>query len=405
LAALLQSLIFHFFFATGTLAEHLFQLLGLTRSESTLSERRQALSWSLFAELLRQSLRPLAERPTHKQAFWRHWRLVAWDGTRFSLTNTPQILTGLRKAKSRRKRAAWAKMTAVVLLELGLHNPLAAAIGWQGESEYALTRTLLGCLPPAALLLADRLCGCGLILAEISAACRQVGSHFLIRSRTDIKVRTLYSLPDGSAIVELRIRDPKHRKKILYTLRLREIRVRIRGRGGKSCLLRLWTSLLDPKSAPALELGQLYAQRWEQELYWRQMKLELRKSSLLQSHTPETAAQEVAALVLATALLAHERSRIAAGQAPVLDISFVKCLNLLRPLWLVLCLAKELLSPRQKAELASRFDELILASRKPARRNRSCERAVRQPVKSWPRLLTPRYARGEWSYEIVQNTA
>ena len=226
--ALLQSLIFHFFFTTGTLAEHLFQLLGLTRSESTLSERRQALSWSLFTELLRQSLRPLAERTTHPQAFWRRWRLVAWDGTRFSLTNTPQILRGLRKAKSRRKRAAWAKMTAVVLLELGLHNPLAAAIGWQGESEYALTRTLLGCLPPAALLLADRLCGCGLILAEISAACRQVGSHFLIRARTDIKVRTLYSLPDGSAIVELRIRDPKHRKKILHTLHLREIRVRIR---------------------------------------------------------------------------------------------------------------------------------------------------------------------------------
>ena len=29
--------------------------------------------------------------------------------------------------------------------------------------------------------------------------------------------------------------------------------------------------------------------------------------------------------------------------------------------------------------------------------------AVRQPIKSWPRLLKPKYARGEWRYEIVAN--
>jgi hypothetical protein len=31
--------------------------------------------------------------------------------------------------------------------------------------------------------------------------------------------------------------------------------------------LRLWTSLLDPTKAPALELAQLYARRWEQEVW------------------------------------------------------------------------------------------------------------------------------------------
>jgi hypothetical protein len=45
------------------------------------------------------------------------------------------------------KKAAWAKMTAVVLLEVNLHNPLAAAVGGQGQSEYALTRSLIGALP------------------------------------------------------------------------------------------------------------------------------------------------------------------------------------------------------------------------------------------------------------------
>ena len=58
-----------------------------------------------------------------------------------------------------------------VLLELGLHNPLAAAIGRQGESEWQLAGRLLARLPARALLLADRLHGCAAFAAEALAAC------------------------------------------------------------------------------------------------------------------------------------------------------------------------------------------------------------------------------------------
>ncbi len=61
--------------------------------------------------------------------------MLALDGTQFSLTNTPQIKRTRPKAKSRRGRAAFAKITTDVLLEVGLYNPLAAAIGRHGESE------------------------------------------------------------------------------------------------------------------------------------------------------------------------------------------------------------------------------------------------------------------------------
>jgi hypothetical protein len=134
------------------------------------------------------------------------------------------------------------------------------------------------------------------------------------------------------------------------------------------------------------------------------MKLELRKSGLLQSHTPDTAAQEIALLVVATALLAHERSRAAAGQVPVLQVSFLKCLELLRPLWLILGLAADLLSPAQIIELTRRCRAEIRSCLKPKRRARSCIRAVRQPIKSWPRLTKPKYSVGEWTYQVVRNT-
>jgi hypothetical protein len=44
------------------------------------------------------------------------------------------------------------------------------------------------------------------------------------------------------------------------------------------------------------------------EVYFRELKRQLRKTDVLQSHTVETAAQEIAAMVLASALLATERA-------------------------------------------------------------------------------------------------
>ena len=90
-------------------------------------------------------------------------------------------------------------------------------------------------------------------------------------------------------------------------------------------------------------------------MFYRELKRQLRKSALLQAHTVTTAAQEIAALMVAAALLARARDRAAAGLVPVLRVSFVKLLELMRPLWLVLALGEDLLSSRQQEQLAERF--------------------------------------------------
>ena len=253
------------------------------------------------------------------------------DGTQFSLTNTPQVKATLRKAKSRRGRAAFAKITTTVLLELGLHNPLAAAIGRAGQSEWAQALELLAQLPARALLLADRLYGCAAFLAAVQPVCAKIGSHFLIRARSKIKVQTLQRLPDGSRLVRVPVQQKGNQRVIVQWLQLREIHVRVQRPGFRAHRLRLWTSLLDPVTAPALELAKLYTQRWEHELYYRELKCQLRKTDVLQSHTLETGAQEIAAIVLASALLARQRAAATQGQTPVLRVSFVKTLELMRP--------------------------------------------------------------------------
>lgn len=116
-------------------------------NDSSCASRRARLPWEVFTELMQRTLRPLARKKRDPGAFWRGLRLLAMDGTQFSVTNTPQIQRTQRKARSRRGRAAFAKLGASVLLEVGLHNPLAAAIGHQGQSEWQLALSLLAQLP------------------------------------------------------------------------------------------------------------------------------------------------------------------------------------------------------------------------------------------------------------------
>jgi len=386
LTQLLPALIFHFMNGAGTLSQHFFQLFGESLADSSWSDRRARLPWQVFAELMRRALRPRATRRNNPQAFWRGLRLLALDGTQFRLTNTPQLKGVVKKARCRRGRAAFARLTTGVLLEIGLHNPLAAAIGRRGQSEWELARGLLSQLPKGGLLLADRLHGCAAFAAEALAACQRVGSHFLFRARGNIKVQVVKRFKDGSRLIRVPVRAKGNPHPITQWLELREIRVSVGRKGHRSQLLRLWTSLLEAKNYPALELAQLYAQRWEHELYCRELKGSLRRSDVLQSHTLETAAQEIAALVLASALVAVERARAAGGRAPALRLSFVKVLELLRPLWLTLELGGDLLSEGQKNQLVKRFQEHMRRCVTAKRRSRSCPRAVRQVVSKWPRL-------------------
>ena len=387
----------------GTLAQHFYQLYLAPLSDSSWSDRRARLPWEVFTQLMQRALRPLVARRRHPEAFWRGWRLMATDGTQFSVTNTPVIKATQTKAKARRGRAAFVKIVTGVLLEIGLHNPVAAAIGHQGQSEWELGLSLLARLPKKALLLADRLYGCAAFAWKALEACQRVGSHFLIRARTQIQVQEVRRLRDGSRLVRVPVRQKGKPRVVLHWLSLREIRVRIARNGFRTTQLQLWTTLLDPKEAPAQELAQLYAKRWEHELFYRQLKHQLRKSEVLQSHTMETAAQEIAAMIIGAAVLAQERDRAAAGKVPVLRVSFIKLLELMRPLWLVFALGDDLLEEWQKRQLTERFYAQARRCLTPKHRDRSCPRAVRQPVSGWPRLLQNTSQEGPADIIIVRS--
>ena len=389
---LIQGLIFHVLMGAGTLAQHVQQLTGKAITDGALSQRRALLPITVFEQLLDATLQPKAEPARHPEAFYQGLRLGGVDGSLFSVANTPQNKKQLSKARTRRGRAAFPKVGVAVLVELGLHNPLAAAFGSAGESERVLAKQVLAAQPAQSLLLGDRYYGVPRRLVDLPAEDER---HFLMRVKANLQRRVLEVYPDGSALVEIRA-GPTRRL-------VREIQGRVqRGGRGPATVVRLWTSLLDWQRYPAAELLALYVQRWEQELFYKELKVDLRSAGGLQSHTPLTALQEIAALILGYALLVDYRCQAAAvGAVAVLRISFLKTLQIVRGLWPFLELAADLLSPAQVRLVVRRCLHQLAERASPQRRQRACPRALRQPVSRWPRLRKNTYRKGPIQYSIT----
>lgn len=390
---LIMALVFHMAAGAGTLAQHLKAITGQSISDSAFSQRRASWPWQIFELILEHALRCKADEKKHPEAFYHGLRLCGVDGSRFSVANTPQIKKKMPKARARRGRAAFAKVGVAVLLELGLRNPIGAAIGPREESEMALSRQVLDRLPEKSLFLADRYYGVPALLIEFRRIHKEGQREFLVRAKGRLKRRVLESYADGSALVEIRAGQEKPR--------VREIAGQVRKGKASWSQVRLWTSLLDWKKHPAGELLALYARRWEHESFYRELKVDLRSAPLLQSHTPLTAAQEIAALILAYSILVDERIKAAqAGEVAVLRISFLKTLEALRGLWQFLEVTHDLLDERGIRLAVRRTLRLIAERAVPKRRSRSCPRALRQPVSSWPRLVKNTATKAEPEYKL-----
>jgi hypothetical protein len=131
------------------------------------------------------------------------------------------------------------------------------------------------------------------------------------------------------------------------------------------------------------------------------VKRHLRKTAVLQSHTVETGAQEIAAVVLASALLAVERVTTAGDDLSVLRVSFSKLLVVVQAMWLTVSLGEGVLSEHQIRTMLERGYARLRQCRTPARRSRSCPRKVRQPIKRWPRLMRNESVEGPFHLEIL----
>lgn len=394
-ADLVMSLVFHVLQVKGTLSEHVNELTAQTISDSALSQRRSRFSWEVFKTITARVLQPRANVAEHPECFYKGLRLMGIDGTQFSVSNTPQIDSLLTKSMSRRMKAAFAKVGAVVLVELGMRNPIAAAIAREQESEMSLAEEVLPSLPEQSLLIADRYYGHGSFIDTILELEASGSKKFLLRAKKSLNGKVLKHHPDGSQLIEINFKG--------RLIQVRQIIGSVGRKGGRLSEVRFWTNLLDWVEYPAADLLKLYARRWEQETFYRELKVDMRSASLLRSHTTETAAQEIAALIMGYSILVQERIAASAeGQVPVLRISFAKTLDVISSMWQFFLVAEDILSQQQVTAIVRAAIEKIVLRAVSPRRKRSCKRAIRQPVSGWPRLIEPSYETGDFIYVVNQ---
>ena len=150
-----------------------------------------------------------------------------------------------------------------------------------------------------------------------------------------------------------------------------------------------------------MELLALYGRRWEHEVFYKELKVDTRSMPYLRSHKPLTAMQEMAAMIIAYAVLVD--CRVAAAKeadVEVLRISFLKTHDIVQGLWRFLEVSSDLLGPEGVKVVVSRTMEKLGRLVTKERRHRTCPRALRKPVSSWPRLRRNTYNVGTIDYTI-----
>ena len=404
----------------GSLQHIMRRYFAVRVSSSALSQRRAHMQLEPFITVMRHALRPMARQDRHPDCFFAGLLLVGIDGTQFDLLNTLQINAEVAKVATRRGEAAFAKLSASVLVELGTHAPLGVAMAFGALSEKNLCQQLWESLPEKSLLILDRYYGQAPMLQELQRQCETRSSHFLVRVRDKLNVKVQRPCGDGSAqvTVTLREREPaavgdgelpppvessakargrprKHPPQQVSQLTVREVRGRIQCGNGQRAEVRLWTSLSE-QQASSEQLLELYARRWEQELFYKELKLQVNQGNLLAGQRTETAAQQVAAMMIACSLLAEERLAIAevsqdkaVRQAGAVRISFALCQEYTAALFLVLQSSEGLMDRHAQGELVRRVRVQIAEAALPPRRLRTCQRKVRRPVDKWPRMMNP----------------
>jgi hypothetical protein len=257
-------------------------------SKSAIFQARARLGSAPVQALFARVARPLAA-PGAVGAWLAGRRLVAMDGTCLDVADTAANDEWFgRPGVNKGERAAFPQARVVALAECGTHAVLDAAVGAYTTPENTLAGQVLDRLGPGTLLLADR--GfCGFPLWERAS---RTGVDLLWRAMPNMKPRPVRTLPDGSWLAELRPSGNAGRKVAPLTVRIVDYEIDD-GRVNENAY-RLLTTLLDHEEAPAVELALAYAQRWEIETTFDELKVHQRgPRTVLRSKSPDLVLQEI----------------------------------------------------------------------------------------------------------------
>lgn len=366
---------------------------------AALCQARARLGAGPFEVLFDRLASPLATTATPgAAAFGRTVLLLAADGTMLDVPASKENIAAFGPPPSGprlggHRQGGYPQVRLVALTGCGTRGLAGTAFGprtGKGTSEQALACQIAarpgGGPGPGTLVTADRNFSSYRVITAFTAT----GADVLVRVKSSARLPVVRVLPDGSCLSVLAhprasrrrtARNGSRRRRgsrlppdtgLVAGLPVRVIDATITATpaGGPAALtrFRLLTTLLDPATAPATEIAGLYAQRWEAETGYRELKSFLRGTGrILRSCHPDGIRQEIYALLCAHQLIQATRTTAAATARLDPDrISYTVTLRAIR---------RDLSRPRPcrtpRAAIREILDQLL-----PPRRHRSYPRAV-----------------------------
>lgn len=254
---------------------------------SSLSDRREQLGSKPLRLLFRAACVPLAT-PATKGAFRLGYRLMAIDGTWQNVANTEANAEAFGRFQTGKYQSPFPQVRCVLLAECGTHAIVDADVAGCRTAERDGTQTLLRSITPEMLVTLDS----GYFGAALWHDLSQKGAAVLGRVPSHALKRPHRVLSDGSTLATLSCR--RNGQRLSLTLRILSYHVTDERVAKPETLYRLATTLLDPETAPAHDLIEMYHERWEVEIAIDELKTHQHLGQrTLRSQTPEGVRQEI----------------------------------------------------------------------------------------------------------------
>lgn len=328
----------------------------------------------LFALLTQAWSRPAA----HAQ---QSLRVLAVDGVVWSAPDTPENRVQLGSCSNQHGPLSWPQIRATCLMDTHSHELLDAKLGAMDCGELSLAAQLQG--EDHSVTLFDRAYFSAAFLLDWQAA--GVQRHWLMRAKDNLRHEIVERLGTGDALIRLPVspRARKLRPELPSHWQARLIEVSVGGQ-----LRRFITSLPDHHTHPARALAELYRQRWEIELGFREIKQSLQEGEpVLRSKQPELVRQELWGVLIAYTLLRRWMREMAThAKVEPQRISFHTASYAIVNLLTLPSLDSAGTLPRQLVALLEQSRHFVLP---PCRTDRSFPRVVKNRSPKFPTKKMP----------------
>lgn len=309
----------------------------------------------------------LVRGPAIGAARWHGLLVCAIDGTSMFVPNSAANAAAFGRQSGRPDaESGYPMLRLLTVVACGTRTVIDAVFGSYRVGETTYAPTLLRCLRPGMLLLADRNFAVTALIEQIASA----HAELLIRCKDARVLPPIRQLSDRSWLARMGS----------VTVRVIDAAITVRLDDGatRRAHYRLVTTLTDENRYPAEELIGLYHQRWEIETSYLELKSTLLGGRVLRAKTSAGITQEVYAL-----LITYQALRTAVADATLARpdispdrLSFTVAVHAARDQ--VTYAATEIADTT--IDLIGRIGTAVLNQPLPARRSRSSPRVVKRAI-------------------------